>query len=95
VGKSIGTAGDRVPVYAPRRSLLLGVAVLFTGRFYPQLGGHVVLMVFAAAVVHVISAVTKRRPPEQRTYGPHVVGTLVALVLVALGVVAIGSPLVG
>lgn len=76
-------------------TVLTGVAVLFTRQFYPQLAGHVGMMVLAAVVAHVVSAVTKRRAPEERTYGPHVVGTLVALALVTAGVLAIGRPIVG
>lgn len=75
--------------------ILLGVVLLFTGMFYPQLGGHIVLMVLAAAVAHIVHGVMKRRPPEKQTYAPHVVGTLVALALVAAGIMAIGRPLVG
>lgn len=75
--------------------ILLGVTLLFTGMFYPQLGGHIVMMILAAAVAHVVHGVMKRRPPEQQTYAPHLVGTLVALGLIAAGIMAIGRPLVG
>jgi hypothetical protein len=75
--------------------ILLGVVLLFTGRFTTQLGGHIVMMVLAAAVAHVVHVVMKRRPPEARSYAPHVVGTLVALALIAGGILAIGRPLVG
>lgn len=75
--------------------ILLGVALLFTGMFYPQLGGHIVTMVLAAAVAHIVHAVMKRRPPEQRSYAPHLVGAVVALGLIAAGIVAIGRPIVG
>lgn len=75
--------------------ILLGVGLLFTGMFYPQLGGHIVMMVLAAAVAHVVHRVMKRRPPEQQSYAPHLVGTLVALGLVAAGIMAIGRPLFG
>lgn len=76
-------------------TVLFGIGVLFTGTFYPRLGGHVVLMIFAAAVAHIVSVVTKRRPPEERTYGPHLVGTLVVLGLIVVGILSIGRPLVG
>lgn len=76
-------------------TILVGVAVLFSGRFYPQLGGHIVVMILAAVIAHIVSAVTKRRPPEERTYPPHVVGTLVVLVLVVVGILTLGRPLVG
>lgn len=77
-------------------TVLLGFANVFFGvGFYPMLGGHIVMMVLAAAVAHVVSAVMKRRPPEQRTWLPHVVGTAVVLAMVAAGILAIGRPLVG
>ena len=74
---------------------LVGVAHLLTGVFYPQLGGHIVSMVLAVAVAHVISAVMKRRPVAERTFLPHIVGTLVVLALIAAGILAIGRPIVG
>jgi hypothetical protein len=76
-------------------TVLLGLAHLFTSRFYPQLGGHIVMMVLAVAVAHVVSVVIRRRPPEQRTYAPHLVATLIVLAIVAFGIMAIGRPIVG
>jgi hypothetical protein len=73
----------------------VGLAHLFTSRFYPQLGGHIAMMVLAVAVAHVVSGVMKRRPPEERTYMPHVVGTLIVLAIVSFGIMAIGRPIVG
>ncbi|MDH3270688.1 MAG: hypothetical protein OEN56_05110 [Gemmatimonadota bacterium] len=75
--------------------VLLGVALLFTGTFYPQLGGHIVMMILAAAVAHVVHGVMKRRPPDQQGYAPHLVGSLLALGLIVAGVLAIGRPIVG
>ena len=40
--------------------ILLGVTLLFTGMFYPQLGGHIVMMILAAAVAHIVHGVMKR-----------------------------------
>jgi hypothetical protein len=74
---------------------LFGVAYLFTGIFYPQLGGHIVTMILAIVVAHVVSAVMKRRPPEERTYAPHLWGTLIVLGLIATGILAIGRGIVG
>jgi hypothetical protein len=77
-------------------TILLGFANLFFGiGFYPQLGGHIVMMVLAAAVAHAVSVVTKRRPPERRTWAPHLVGTAIVLAIVAGGILAIGRPIVG
>lgn len=69
--------------------ILLGVGVLFTGRFYPALGGHVILMVFAAVAAQVVPSVMRRRPMEERTYAPHLIGTLAALAFIVAGILAI------
>jgi len=73
----------------------LGFGTLFTNRFYPQLGGHIVMMILAVAVAHVVSMVMRRRPPEQRTYAPHVVGTLIVLGIIVFGILAIRPSVVG
>lgn len=75
--------------------VLLGFANVFTGTFYPQLGGHIVMMVLAVAVAHVVHGVMKRRPVEKQSYVPHIVGTAVALFLIVAGIMAIGRPIVG
>jgi hypothetical protein len=75
--------------------VVVGLAYLFTSRFYPQLGGHLLMMILAVAITHIVSAVQRRRPPEQRTYAPHVVGTLVVLAIISFGILAIGRPVVG
>lgn len=76
-------------------TVLLGLANLFTGTFYPQLAGHIVMMILAAALGHVVHGVMKRRPPELQTYAPHLVGTLLVLGLIVTGILAIGRPIVG
>ena len=74
--------------------VLLGVALLLTGRFYSALIGHMVMMVFAAVVATVVPAIMRRRDPAARSWLPHVIGTLVTLALIWFGVMAIGrSPL--
>lgn len=70
--------------------VLIGAATLFSRPFYTQLIGHLFLMLLAAGVAQITTGVMKRRPPEKRSYGPHLVGGLVALALVAAGVMAIG-----
>jgi len=74
--------------------ILLGIGVIFTRSFYPALIGHITMMIFAAAVVHVTSAVMRRRPPEEKTYMPHLVSILVSLGLIAAGILAIGRGIV-
>ena len=73
-----------------------GVAYLMSGvDFYPRLSGHIMSMVFAAVLAHVVSAVMKRRPVAERTFMPHIVGTILVLGLIFAGVMAIGRPIVG
>ena len=47
-------------------------------------------MVLAAAVAHATTAVVRKRPEEEKTFGPHVVGAALALGLIAGGIMAIG-----
>ncbi|MGD2070168.1 MAG: hypothetical protein PVI57_15950 [Gemmatimonadota bacterium] len=70
-------------------NLLVGVGVLFTGQFYPQLAGHIFMMVFAAAAAQIVPSVMKKRPMEERTYAPYVVSTVIAIGLVWGGLAAI------
>jgi low temperature requirement protein LtrA len=74
---------------------LVGIAHLLTSTFYPQLGGHIAMMILAVAVAHVVSAVMKRRPPSERTYMPHIVGTAIVLAIICFGILALGRPIIG
>ena len=76
-------------------TLLFGLAHLFTSTFYPQLAGHIVTMVLAVAVAHIVSVVMRKRPLEERSYMPHLVSTVIVLGLVWFGLMAIGRPIVG
>ncbi|MEQ1858085.1 MAG: hypothetical protein ABL963_16650, partial [Longimicrobiales bacterium] len=62
-------------------TVLLGVAHLFTSTFYPQLAGHITMMVLALAITHIVAVVQRRRPLANRTYGPHLVATVVVLAI--------------
>ncbi len=75
--------------------ILLGLAVLLSGRFQPALIGHMFMMLFAAAAAQVPVSVMRRRIDEEKSYAPHGVGALVALALIVGGVMAIGRPIVG
>ena len=70
--------------------VLTGIAVLFTRPFYTAIIGHLFLMLAAAGVAQLTSGIMKRRPQEQKSYGPHLVGAVLALALVAAGILAIG-----
>jgi hypothetical protein len=53
------------------------------------------MMVLAVAVAHIVSAVMRKRPLEERTYAPHLVSVLVVLALVSFGIMSIGRSIVG
>jgi hypothetical protein len=73
--------------------VLLGLALVAFGIWYAQLIGHIVLMVLAAAAAQVPLSLVKRRPPEERSYTPHLMGTVLALALIWAGILAIGRGL--
>ena len=75
--------------------LLLGLALIFSGRFQPALTGHIFMMLFAAAAAQIPVSVMRRRPEEAKSYLPHGVGAIAALGLIAAGILAIGRPIVG
>ncbi len=73
--------------------VLLGFALLFSDRFHPQLIGHILMMIMAAVVAQIPVSVLKRRPLEERTVAPHLVGGAAALLLVIAGILSIGRPI--
>ena len=75
--------------------ILLGLALLFSGRFQPAVTSHIFMMLFAAAAAQIPVSVMRRRPEEQKSYLPHGVGALAALAMIAAGILAIGRPIVG
>ncbi len=75
--------------------ILLGLALIFSGRFQPAVTGHIFMMLFAAAAGQIPVSVMRRRPEEKKTYLPHGVWALAALAMMVLGVMAIGRPIVG
>ncbi|UCC26002.1 MAG: hypothetical protein JSU98_02660 [Gemmatimonadales bacterium] len=71
-------------------NIVVGLAIIvFSQSFEPYLGVHIVTMVFAAAVAHIVPAVMKRRPMEDRTYLPHAVAGVIALALVVAGILVL------
>ena len=75
--------------------IVMGMLLLFSGRFSSVVIGHFFTMLFAAACAHIVPSVMRRRKPEARSYIPYLVGTLLALGLIALGIMALGKPIVG
>lgn len=77
-------------------SLFLGVVLIMTSYgFYNDLGVHILIMVLATVVSHIVPAVMRKRPQAERTLTPYAVATAIALVLVAVGTMSIGRPIVG
>ena len=77
-------------------SLFLGVVLIMTSYgFYNDLGVHILIMVLATVVSHIVPAVMRKRPQAERTLTPYAVATAIALVLVAVGTLSIGRPIVG
>ena len=73
-------------------TLLSGLALVMTGfGFYPDLGVHVILMILATVVSHIVPAVQRRRPQAERTLMPYAVATLIAMVLVTMGIVSVAK----
>ena len=75
--------------------IMVGIALVFSGRFSPALTGHIFMMLFAAAAGQIPVSVMRRRPDEEKTYLPHAVWASVSLALMWGGMMAIGRPLVG
>lgn len=67
---------------------LLGLIMVAMGRFYPQLIGHIVMMVLAATLTHVLLVVNRKRPNPGYVLPAVAVGG--ALVLIFGGIMAIG-----
>jgi len=71
-------------------TLFSGVVVVMTGfDFQGNVGVHVVLMLFATVVSHIVPAVMRKRRQEERSLLPYAVATAVALALVFLGTLAV------
>jgi heme A synthase len=75
--------------------VLIGIALIFSGRFNPGSGLHVIAMIFAAVCAQIPVSVMRRRPEEERTYGPYAVWASVAMALIFVGITSMGRPLVG
>jgi hypothetical protein len=76
-------------------TFLMGVAVLFARRSALGIGPHIVVMLFATLVAHLVPAVMRRRPPEERSVMPYLVATAVSVGLVLVGTAMLGRPVLG
>ena len=70
--------------------ILLGLGLIFAGRFYPAVWGHFVAMLLAAVLAQLPASVNRRRPEAERTVMPHLICGVLALAVIAGGIMAIG-----
>jgi len=73
---------------------LLGIVLLFVRPFFPALIGHIVMMVSAVALAHLLAVTIRKRPPERRTPALAATGVGICLVLIVGGILAIQRPLI-
>jgi hypothetical protein len=71
--------------------ILLGLIMVAMGRYYPRLIGHIVMMLVAAAVTHVLLVVNRKR--SNPGYLLPLIAVALALALIAGGLMAIGRGL--
>ena len=71
--------------------ILLGIALVIGGRRPAAVWGHLIVMLTAAAVVHVVSARQRKRPDPRP--GLPLVGVALTLALLVVGILAIGRPI--
>ncbi|MBF5045743.1 hypothetical protein FGE12_25270 [Aggregicoccus sp. 17bor-14] len=67
--------------------VLLGLILVAMGRYYPALIGHIVMMLLAVAVVHILLVKNRKRP--QPGYALPLVAVVLGLALIAGGILAI------
>lgn len=68
--------------------VLIGLIMVALGRFYPQLIGHIVMMVLASGVTHALLVINRKRPNPGYTLPA--IAVAAALVLIVGGILAIG-----
>jgi hypothetical protein len=74
--------------------VVLGILTLISGRFYPQLIGHLVMMIGAVAIAHLGAVRLKKAAPEARSNGMLLTTSLIALLAIVGGILAIQRPIV-
>jgi hypothetical protein len=74
--------------------VVLGIVTLVTRDFYPQLIGHLVMMIGAVAIAHLGAVRLKKAAPEARTNGMLLTTSLIALLAIVGGILAIQRPIV-
>ncbi|MDX1660299.1 MAG: hypothetical protein R3326_00800 [Gemmatimonadota bacterium] len=72
--------------------VLIGLVLFFAGRRPPGIHGHMGLMILAAVVLHVASAISKRKEGPAR-HGLPLAGSLLAATMIVAGILAIRDSL--
>lgn len=72
---------------------LLGIGTAILRPFVPMYIGHIVMMVLAIAITHILGGRLKKLDPGVHKPGVVLVGVLVALALIVGGILAIRRPL--
>lgn len=70
--------------------VLLGIAMVVFGCFYPALMGHLMMMVVAVAAAHGLSVYARKQADGRRAHTIALVGVVLALGLIVGGISAIG-----
>ncbi len=71
--------------------VLIGLAMVAMGNFYPKLIGHLSMMILAAVVAQATVTINRKRPTPGLQLP--LIGVLIALVCIFGGVMAIGRGL--
>jgi vacuolar-type H+-ATPase subunit I/STV1 len=71
--------------------VLLGIIMVAMGRYYPQLIGHIVMMLLASGVSHGLLVANRKR--SNPGYVLPLIAVAAALALIAGGIMAIGRGL--
>ncbi len=75
--------------------ILLGIAMVVMGCFYPALMGHLMMMILAAVAAHALSVYARKQGDPRRAHTIALVGVVLALGLIFAGIGAIGRSPVG
>jgi len=68
--------------------VMLGIIMVAMGRYFPQLIGHIVMMVLASGLAHALLSINRKRPNPGYTLP--IIAVAGALVLIVGGIMALG-----
>lgn len=93
LGRKPWGRGSRVPlaIYTGLMDLqvLLGIAMVAMGRFYPSLMGHLTMMLLAVVAAHGFSVVARKQADGRRAHSLGLMGIVLSLLLIVFGIHAI------